>query len=51
MKKKMTVWGIMIQTDTDGENVDVAADDDYITFVVFARQKTFFIYYVKLCLL
>ena len=42
----------MIQTDTDGEDVDVAAaDDDYIAFVVFACQKTFFIYYVKLCLL
>ena len=51
-KKKMTPWGITIQTDTHGEDVDVAAvDDDYIAFVVFAYQKTFFIYYVKLCLL
>ena len=42
----------MIQTDTHGEDVDAAAvDDDYIAFVVFACQKTFFIYYVKLCLL
>ena len=33
----MTPWGIMIQTDTHGEDVDVAAaDDDYIAFVVFA---------------
>ena len=48
----MTPWGIMIQTDTHGEDVDAAAaDDDYIAFVVFACQKTFFIYYVKLCLL
>ena len=40
------------QTDTHGEDVDAAAaDDDYIAFVVFACQKTFFIYYVKLCLL
>ena len=48
----MTLWGIMIQTDTQGEDVDAAAaDDDQIAFVVFACQKTFFIYYVKLCLL
>ena len=33
--------GIMIQTDTHGEDVDAAAtDDDYITFVVFACEKT-----------
>ena len=52
MKKKMTLWGITIQTDAHGEDVDAAvADDDYIAFVVFACQKTFFIYYVKLCLL
>ena len=52
MKKKMTLWGIMIQTDTHGKDVDAAtADDAYIAFVVFACQKTFFIYYVKLCLL
>ena len=50
-KKKMTPWGITIQTDTHGEDVDAAADDDYIAFVIFACQKTFFIYYVKLCLL
>ena len=52
-KKKMSPWGIMIQTDTHGGGVDVAAaaDDDYIAFVVFSYQKTFFIYYVKLCLL
>ena len=48
----MTLWGITIQTDTHGEDVDAAAaDDDYITFVVFACQKTFFIYYVNLCFL
>ena len=47
----MTPWGITIQTDTHGKDVDAAADDDYIAFVVFACQKTFFIYYVKLCLL
>ena len=48
----MTRWGITIQTDTHGEDVDAAtADDDYIAFVVFACQKTFCIYYVKLCLL
>jgi len=52
MKKKMTLVGITIQTDAHGEDVDVAAaDDDYIAFVVFSYQKTFFIYYVKLCLL
>ena len=52
MKKKMTLWGITIQNDTHGEDVDAAAaDDDQIAFVVFARRKTFFIYYVKLCLL
>ena len=52
MKKKMTLWGITIQTDTHGKDVDAAAvDDDQIAFVVFACQKTFFIYYVKLCLL
>ena len=52
MKKKMTPWGITIQTDTHGKDVDAAgADDDQIAFVVFACQKTFFIYYVKLCLL
>ena len=51
-KKKMTPWGITIKTDTHGEDVDAnAADDDYIALVVFACQKTFFIYYVKLCLL
>ena len=50
--KKKTPWGITIQTDTHGEDVDGAvANDDYIAFVVFACQKTFFIYYVKLCLL
>ena len=39
----MTPWGIMIQTDTHGEDVDAAAaDEDYIAFVVFACQKTFF---------
>ena len=52
MKKKMTLWGITIQTNTHGEDVDAAiADDDQIAFVVFSCQKTFFIYYVKLCLL
>ena len=31
MKKKMTLWGIMIQTDTHGKDVDsAAADDDQI---------------------
>ena len=48
----MTPWGITIQNDTHGEDVDAAtADDDYIDFFVFSCQKTFFIYYVKLCLL
>ena len=48
----MAPWGITIQTDTHGEDVDAATvDDDQIAFVVFACQKTFFIYYVKLCLL
>jgi hypothetical protein len=28
MKKKMTLWGITIQTDTHGEDVDAAAADD-----------------------
>ena len=38
----MTLWGIMIQTDTHGEDVDTAAaDDDQIAFVIFACQKTF----------
>ena len=47
----MTPWGITIQTE-HGEDVDAAAaDDDYIAFVIFACQKMFFIYYVKLCLL
>ena len=41
MKKKMTLGGITIQTDTHGEDVDVAtADDDQIAFVVFACEKT-----------
>ena len=48
----MTPWGITIQTDTHGEDVDAATvDDDYIAVVVLSCQKTFFIYYVKLCLL
>ena len=39
----MTPWGITIQTDTHGEDVDTAtAEDDQIAFVVFAGQKTFF---------
>ena len=39
----MTPWGITIQTDTHGEDVDAAAvDDDYIAFVVFACQKMSF---------
>ena len=38
----MTLWGITIQTDTHGEDVDAAADDDYIAFVVFACPKMFF---------
>ena len=39
----MTPWGIMIQTDTHGEDVDAAAvADDYIAFVVFSSQKMFF---------
>ena len=43
MKKKMALQGITIQTDTHGEDVDAAAaDDDYIVFVVFSCQKTFF---------
>ena len=43
MKQKMTLWGITIQTDTHGEDVDAAAvDNDYIAFVVFSCQKMFF---------
>ena len=39
----MTPWGITIQTDTHGEEVNAAAaDDDYIAFVVFSFQKTLF---------
>ena len=42
MKKKMTLWGITIQTDTHAEDVDAAAaDDDQIASVVFSCQKTF----------
>ena len=40
----MTPWGITIQTDTHGEDVDAAAADDKIAFVVLSCQKTFFIY-------
>ena len=41
MKKKTTLWGITIQTDTHGEDVGAAvADDDQTSFVVFAGQKT-----------
>ena len=48
----MTLWGIAIQTNTHGKDVDAAAaDDDQIAFAVFTCQKTFLIYYVKLCLL
>ncbi len=43
MKKKMTLGGITIQTDTHGEDVDAAAaNDDQIAFVVFACEKTTF---------
>ena len=43
MKKKMTVGGITIQTDTHGEDVDAAAaDDDQIVVIVFACEKTTF---------
>ena len=28
MKKKMTLWGITMQTDTHGEDVDTTAADD-----------------------
>ena len=40
----MTPWGIMIQTNIHGEDVDAAAaaDDDCIAFVLLACQKTFF---------
>ena len=39
----MTPWGITIQTDTHGKDVDAATtDDDQIAFVVFASQKMFF---------
>ena len=46
---KMTLQGITIQADTHGEGVDAATTDD--DQIAFACQKTFFIYYVKLCLL
>ena len=43
MNKKMALWGITIQTDTHGKDVDAAAaDDDQIAFIVFACQKTLF---------
>ena len=43
MKNKKTPWGITIQTDRHGEDVDsTAADDDYIAFVIFSCRKTFF---------
>ena len=43
MKKKMTLWGITIQTDTHGKDVDAAAADaDQITFVIFAYEKMTF---------
>ena len=43
MKKKKTLWGITIQTDTHGKHVDaVVADDDQIAFVVFSCQKMFY---------
>ena len=52
MKKKMTLWGITIQTNTHGEDIDAAAaDDDQIALFIFACEKMTFIYYVKLCLL
>ena len=39
----MTPWGITIQTDTHGEDVDTAAaDDDQIASVVFDCEKTTF---------
>lgn len=35
----MTPWGITIQTDTHGEDVDAAAaDDDYIAFVILSED-------------
>ena len=45
MKKKMTLGGITIQTDTHGKNVDAAAmDDGQIAFVIFSCEKmTFYI--------
>ena len=47
----MKPWGITIQTDTHGEDVDAAAtDDDYIAFFCICLSEDFFIYYVKLCL-
>ena len=43
MRKKMTLGGITIQTVTHGDDVDAAAaDDDQISFVLFACQKMFF---------
>ena len=40
LKKKMTLGGITIQTDTHGEHVDAAtADDDQIAFALFACEK------------
>ena len=41
MMKKMTLWGITIQTDTHGQDVAAAAaDDDQIVFVVLWTYKS-----------
>ena len=38
----MTPWGITIQTDTHGEDVDAAAaDDEYIAFVDLPVRRHF----------
>ena len=44
MKKKMTPWGIMIQTDTHGEDVDAAAADaDYIALSYLPVRRHFYL--------
>ena len=43
MKKKMTPWGITIQTNTHGEDVDAAAvDDDQIGFCCICMSEDIF---------
>ena len=46
MKKKMTLWGITVQTDTHGEDVDAAAaDDDQILLSYLPVRIRFYLLY------